>query len=201
MRAAERRASEAAAAREAAEIEWLQQELARAGCRRAAACMAARAMSHVWGAGWAAPAPAKAAPKVFKLTGMSAADVRSVGSQVSQEVTGAEERVALSRLDNRLREPLPEPPPSLPPSPPDSDDEFPPPPPPPPLPPPPTPPCRRELDPEYTEAEGCSLVRSDGRAIAEGCHCRKCERLRNAACPPTAPGRRARYRDGVGKPI
>ena len=36
---------------------------------------------------------AAAAPKVFKLTGMSAEEVRGLASAVSQEETGTEERV------------------------------------------------------------------------------------------------------------
>jgi hypothetical protein len=36
-------------------------------------------------------------PKVFKLTGMSAAEVQGLASEVSQECTGTEERVALNR--------------------------------------------------------------------------------------------------------
>ena len=38
-----------------------------------------------------------AAPKVFKLTGMSAEEVRGLASAVSQEETGTEERVAMNR--------------------------------------------------------------------------------------------------------
>ena len=38
-----------------------------------------------------------APPKVFKLTGMSAAEVRGLASEVSQEGTGTEERVAMNR--------------------------------------------------------------------------------------------------------
>ena len=40
---------------------------------------------------------AAAAPKVFKLTGMSAEEVRGLASAVSQEETGTEERVAMNR--------------------------------------------------------------------------------------------------------
>ena len=49
----------------------------------------------VWGSveGRVAAAP----PKVFKLTGMSVEEVRGVASEVSQECTGTEERVAMNR--------------------------------------------------------------------------------------------------------
>ena len=49
----------------------------------------------VWGSvdGKEAAAP----PKVFKLTGMSAAEVRGLASEVSQECTSTEERVAMNR--------------------------------------------------------------------------------------------------------
>ena len=40
---------------------------------------------------------AAVAPKVFKLTGMSAEEVRGLASAVSQEETGTEERVAMNR--------------------------------------------------------------------------------------------------------
>ena len=40
---------------------------------------------------------AAALPKVFKLTGMSAEEVRGLASEVSQDGTGTEERVALNR--------------------------------------------------------------------------------------------------------
>ena len=40
---------------------------------------------------------AVATPKVFKLTGMSAEEVRGVASEVSRECTGTEERVAMNR--------------------------------------------------------------------------------------------------------
>ena len=36
-------------------------------------------------------------PRVFKLTGMSAEEVRGLASEVSQEETGTEERVAMNR--------------------------------------------------------------------------------------------------------
>ena len=39
-----------------------------------------------------------APPKVFKLTGMSAEQVWGLASEVSQEGTGTEERVAMNRL-------------------------------------------------------------------------------------------------------
>ena len=38
-----------------------------------------------------------APPKVFNWTGMSAAEVRGLASEVSQECTGTEERVAMNR--------------------------------------------------------------------------------------------------------
>jgi hypothetical protein len=49
----------------------------------------------VWGS--VQGSQAAAAPKVFKLTGMSASEVRELTSQVSQESTGVEETVALNR--------------------------------------------------------------------------------------------------------
>ena len=49
----------------------------------------------VWGS--VQGSQAAAAPKVFKLTGMSASEVRELTSQVSQETTGTEECVALTR--------------------------------------------------------------------------------------------------------
>ena len=49
----------------------------------------------VWGASWKQPSTP---PKVFKLTGLSADEVRSVGSEVSQVATGIEERRAMSRM-------------------------------------------------------------------------------------------------------
>ena len=42
---------------------------------------------------------ASAAPKVFRLTGMSAEGVATLSSEVSQVVTGAAERAALARSD------------------------------------------------------------------------------------------------------
>ena len=39
-----------------------------------------------------------AQPKVFRLVGKSAAEVRALASEVSQITTGIEERVALNRL-------------------------------------------------------------------------------------------------------
>ena len=49
----------------------------------------------VWGS--VAGSELTAPPKVFKLTGMSAAEVRGLASEVSQEGTGTEERVAMNR--------------------------------------------------------------------------------------------------------
>ena len=49
----------------------------------------------IWGS--AEGRMAAAPPKVFKLTGMSAEEVRGVASEVSQECTGTEERVAMNR--------------------------------------------------------------------------------------------------------
>lgn len=40
---------------------------------------------------------ASAEPTVFRLTGMSAEDVKQVASEVSQELTGADERAWLER--------------------------------------------------------------------------------------------------------
>ena len=54
----------------------------------------------VWGAGWekenAAP------PKVFRLVGKSADEVRAVACDVSQEGTSTEERVRLNRMQHEM---------------------------------------------------------------------------------------------------
>ena len=54
-----------------------------------------RGAELVWGS--EAGREAEAPPKVFRLTGMSAEEVRGVASEVSQECTGTEERVAMNR--------------------------------------------------------------------------------------------------------
>ena len=41
-------------------------------------------------------------PRVIKLTGLSAEEVRGLASEVSQEVTGTEERLALTRREREL---------------------------------------------------------------------------------------------------
>ena len=43
-------------------------------------------------------APPPVSPKVFRLVGKSAEEVRTMASQVSQITTGIEERVALNKL-------------------------------------------------------------------------------------------------------
>ena len=52
-------------------------------------------------AGLEASEPA-AVPRVIKLTGLSAEEVRGLASEVSQEVTGTEERLALTRREREL---------------------------------------------------------------------------------------------------
>ena len=51
---------------------------------------------HVWGG----RAKENAAPKVFRLVGVSAESVRAVADQVSSEVTSVEERVSLNMWAN-----------------------------------------------------------------------------------------------------
>ena len=52
--------------------------------------------AKVWGAGW--QTDDRPAPKVFSLVGKSVSDVRGMSGEVSQEVTGTEERVALNQF-------------------------------------------------------------------------------------------------------
>ena len=56
---------------------------------------------HVWGS--AESSATVAAPKVFKLTGMSVEEIRGRASEVSQMITGTEERVALNRAEVSFR--------------------------------------------------------------------------------------------------
>ena len=54
---------------------------------------------EVWGAEWEQKNAENRPPaKVFSFVGKSADEVRSLASNVSQEVTGAEERVQLNRI-------------------------------------------------------------------------------------------------------
>ena len=55
---------------------------------------------HVWGAGW--EKENSAPPKVFRLVGKSADEVRSVAHDVSQTVTDTEERVRLNRVEHEM---------------------------------------------------------------------------------------------------
>ena len=59
---------------------------------RVRACTLQAGADMVWGSG-----EGKAVPKVFKLTDMSADEVRGLASEVSQEGTETEERVALNQ--------------------------------------------------------------------------------------------------------
>ena len=94
------RAAAARAAERAAEwaAEWAAQEeereceqeesQARLAAARANVAAAEAALARVKRVRQQSDMPTAAAPKVFKLTGMSAADVSSIASQVSQESTG-----------------------------------------------------------------------------------------------------------------
>ena len=58
---------------------------------------------EVWGAGWEQKNAENHPPaKVFSFVGKSADEVRSLASNVSQEVTGAEERVQLNRIQHEM---------------------------------------------------------------------------------------------------
>ena len=78
--------------RELAEIEEQIRRLDRQATRE----RLQRDAEHVWGAG----AKEHAAPKVFRLVGVSAESVRAVADQVSSEVTSVEERVSLNMWAN-----------------------------------------------------------------------------------------------------
>lgn len=89
QQAAERRAADEERLREMEEL------FQRLEARETRARLQAHA-AHVWGG------KENGSPKVFSLVGKSAEGVRAMSAAVSQEVTGAEERVALNRISCAL---------------------------------------------------------------------------------------------------
>ena len=73
-------------------------DLARSDWNHRRAEMVRRDAGHVWGADWQGSQPK--AQTVYRLTGMSAEEIRNVASCVNQSVTSAEEHAAQNRLAN-----------------------------------------------------------------------------------------------------
>ena len=98
-RESERRLAELRAEHER-ESRELQREVARSQWAYSRPEVVRHHAEKVWGAGWekenAAP------PKVFRLVGKSADEVRAVACDVSQEGTSTEERVRLNRMQHEM---------------------------------------------------------------------------------------------------
>ena len=83
-------------AKDEAELRRLDKEIARMEREETRARVHAHA-KHVWGS----TQGKENSPKVFRLVGMSAADVRAVSAQVSSQSTPTAERIALNRVEHR----------------------------------------------------------------------------------------------------